>query len=265
MKDRVRQIGTFVGIIGGIMLDSTRFRGGRLGDSDIGEISDRTNTLITPADGTFAIWSIIFAWTLVFAVHQALPSQRENPLYCRIGWWAAVNGVAGGLWSLAFSNLQFVAAWLLMLVLFGSLLIVSVRIGLGRTTPRDRAYWLAYMPFNINFGWITIATMVNTVQVLQYVVGWDGTPLSAEVWAAVLICAAAGIGVWQVVQLRNVPLGLVVMWALGGVAIAKVGISLVLIPAVLAVVLVASALVLTVYQRRSTPGAASARNEVLSR
>lgn len=42
-------------------------------------------------------------------------------------------------------------------------------------------------------------------------------------------------------------------------------ISLVLIPAVLAVVLVASALVLTVYQRRSTPGAASARNEVLSR
>src|SRR4028119_334764 len=54
MKDRVRQIGTFVGIIGGIMLDSTRFRGGRLGDSDIGEISDRTNTLITPADGPFS-------------------------------------------------------------------------------------------------------------------------------------------------------------------------------------------------------------------
>src|SRR4028119_952565 len=132
MKDLVRQIGTFMGIVGGIVINSTAFRGGRLGDSDIGQISDRTNTLITPADGTFAIWSIIFAWTLVFSVHQALPSQRENPLYRRIGWWAALNGVAGGLWSVAFSNLQFVTAWLLMLVLFGALLMVSVRTGLGR-------------------------------------------------------------------------------------------------------------------------------------
>jgi hypothetical protein len=70
--------------------------------------------------------------------------------------------------------------------------------------------------------------------------------------------------VWQVVQLRNVPLGLVVVWALGGVAVAKVGISLVLISAVVAMLLVASALVLLVYRSRGSMGTSSPLNEALS-
>jgi hypothetical protein len=130
----------------------------------------------------------------------------------------------------------------------------SIGAGLGSATPTGRDYWLAYVPFNINFGWITVATIVNTVQVLQYVVGWDGGPVNAEVWAASLVCVAAGIGVWQVVQLRNLPFGLVVVWALGGIAVAKAGVLYVLVPAVLGAGLVALALLMVcVRDQRRVP------------
>lgn len=246
-RDLFRQIGTLVAIVAGIAINGG---GANVAESDVNAIADQTGTAILPADYTFTIWAVIFVWTLLFAVDQALPSQRENPLYRRIGWWAALNGIAGGLWTLAFTNRQFVLAWLLMLVLLGALLAASVRTGLGRATPTGRDYWLAYVPFNINFGWIAVATIVNTAQVLQYSIGWGGAPLSAQLWAALLVVVAALLGMWQVLRLHNLPFGLVVVWALAGIAIGQANIALVSTSAAVAAVVVLLTLVaLLVVQR----------------
>lgn len=254
MKDRLRQIATFIGIVAGILINTFASRGDTPSNADVGQISDQTNTLITPTGATFAIWGLIFGWTLVYAIYQALPGQRDNPLHRRIGWWAALNGIGGGLWTLAFTSRQFILAWALIVVLLVALLVVSVRTGLGRNAPHGRDYWLVYAPFNINFAWISIATILNTTQVLQYVIGWDGAPLSAQTWGALLIVIAAALGVWQVVGLRNIPFGLVVVWALAGVAAANAGIAPVLIAAVTAIVLVVIALGVTLLRRSASTG-----------
>lgn len=246
-RDLVRQIGTLAAIVVGIAINGG---GANVAESDVNAIADQTGTSILPADYTFTIWAVIFVWTLLFAVHQALPSQRENPLYRRIGWWAALNGIGGGLWTLAFTNRQFVLAWLLMLVLLGALIATSVRTGLGRATPTGRDYWLAYVPFNINFGWIAVATIVNTAQVLQYSIGWGGAPLSPQLWAALLVIVAALLGMWQVLRLNNLPFGLVVVWALAGIAIGQANIALVSTSATVAAVVVLLALVALLIVRR---------------
>ena len=42
------------------------------------EVSDLYFTLVTPAGYVFSIWGLIYILLLIFAVFQALPSQREK-------------------------------------------------------------------------------------------------------------------------------------------------------------------------------------------
>jgi hypothetical protein len=49
-----------------------------IGGGAIEDISAKHASLFTPAGYAFAIWGLIYLATLVYAVHQLLPSQRSN-------------------------------------------------------------------------------------------------------------------------------------------------------------------------------------------
>jgi hypothetical protein len=249
-RDIIRQIATVLAIVAGIAINVLPFTGGGFGSgSDVGAISDRTNTLITPAGVTFAIWSLIFFGQLAFATYQALPSQRAHPLLRRVGWWVAFNGFGQGVWTLLFTNQQFVPAWLLIFALLGALIVASARTGLGRNTPTGRDYWLVYAPININLGWLSVASIINTAQVLQYVVGWNGAPFGLQFWAAAMIVVAAALGLVMVLRLGNLPFGAVIVWALAGIALRSADASLVLIVSIATAAAVALALLIGLVRR----------------
>ena len=46
----------------------------------IGRVSAENPTFVVPGDYAFVIWTPIFFLALVYAVYQALPANRENPL-----------------------------------------------------------------------------------------------------------------------------------------------------------------------------------------
>ncbi len=48
--------------------------GTALAGRSVGEVSDATRALITPAGYAFSIWGPIFAGALAWAVYQALPA-----------------------------------------------------------------------------------------------------------------------------------------------------------------------------------------------
>jgi hypothetical protein len=50
----------------------------------IGDQSDMVRSLVTPAGWAFSIWGPLYAGSTLFAVFQALPSQRENRLLAQI-------------------------------------------------------------------------------------------------------------------------------------------------------------------------------------
>lgn len=62
--------------------------------------SEAAWTVMTPAGYAFSIWALIFLWTVVYAIWQALPQQLDNPLLRRIGWYACVALAANTAWSL---------------------------------------------------------------------------------------------------------------------------------------------------------------------
>ena len=64
---------------------------------------DRATTLIDPAPYAFGVWGVIFAANVVFAVYQAAPSQRFDPLLDRV----AVPFVAGQVFGALFARLWF--------------------------------------------------------------------------------------------------------------------------------------------------------------
>jgi hypothetical protein len=76
------------------------------------------------------------------------------------------------------------------------------------------------VPFSVYLGWITVATIAN-VTVLLVRVGWNGFGLQPQVWAAMVIIAAALIAIAVLATRRDAAFGLVVLWALSGIAIKR--------------------------------------------
>src|SRR3954447_19704814 len=76
----------------------------------IGDISDRYPTYAVPAGYTFSIWSLIFLLSILFAIYQALPSERRNPLFRDIGWYTASAFLAATVWLLVFPFRLFVVS-----------------------------------------------------------------------------------------------------------------------------------------------------------
>ncbi len=67
-------------------------------------------------------------------------------------------------------------------------------------------------PFSIYFGWITVASIAN-ITVLLVSLGWDGFGIADFVWMNIILLVGAGIGIIRMLKDKNIPYGLVLVWA----------------------------------------------------
>lgn len=174
-------------------------------------------TLIEPAGYAFVIWSIIYLGTLAYAVFQALPSQRETPLFRHIGWFTASSFLSVVVWLVA---ARFGLIWVTvgcivwMLASLAYPFRVFVRLGSRLTIPQ---YILVVWPFSIFLGWVSVATFANTAAALKMAEVLD-VGLAEEGWTVLMIGAAGLIG--SVVTFwsgGNVGYGLTLIWAFVGI------------------------------------------------
>jgi hypothetical protein len=121
-KDVVRQAANVVGALfqaGMTTVASTRIQ----------EVVDEgPPSLVEPAGYAFAIWALIFALSLAYAVYQALPTNRESPLLRRVGWFTATAFFFSGMWSVFVLLRQFLFAQAMLLGIFACLLVAYVRL-----------------------------------------------------------------------------------------------------------------------------------------
>ena len=183
-----------------------------------GEISDRFPVFFVPAGYVFSIWGLIYIGLIAFAVYQALPVQRTNPRLQRVGYWFALSCLANTVWILLWHYNLFPASLLVMLVLLASLVVIYLRLDVGRTTVGVGEKWAVNVPFSIYLGWITVATVANATAVL-YHLQWNGFGISPEIWAVLMILAAAIICLAVILTRRDVAYSLVIIWALIGIAV----------------------------------------------
>lgn len=254
MKDRQRQLAVVltivVTLIVNVLANSLPING-----LTTAEVSDGFNVYFVPAGYVFSIWGVIYLGLIAFAIFQALPAQRENPRLRSTGWWIALGGLANSAWILLWHYLQFPLTVVAMLVLLVTLIITYVRLGIGRTKVSAAETWAVRVPFSIYLGWITVATIANITDLLDYW-NWNGFGLAPEVWMGIMLAAVVVIAALMAFTRRDVAYTLVLLWALIGIAVKQAAVTAVTIPTWIAFGLVALTLVAAFFAHRPARQAA---------
>lgn len=186
----------------------------------IGERSDAVRTLITPVGWAFAIWGPLFVLSVLFAIWQALPKQKNNGLLAQVGWPAAIALAAQGVWSTytQIDNLTFVSVAIILVSLAALLYVARSFASSPSLTPAERLF--AAPAFTALAAWLTAASVVNVAAMLKlYGVGGDAPTPGI---AVAIIAIAALIAAVAAARLRGAPLyGLVFAYALYAINVAE--------------------------------------------
>lgn len=218
-----------------------------------GAVSDRFEVYFVPAGYVFSIWGVIYLALILFAIYQALPGQRDNPRLEQMGYLFALSCLANIAWLFLWHYERFVWTLVAMGSLLVLLIVIYLRLDIGRGHPSTAERWLVQIPFSLYLGWITVATIANVTSVLDYL-NWDGWGISPETWTMIMLGVGTGIGAAVGFTRHDTAYLLVLIWAFVGIGVKHAGVPIVATAAWIAAALVALVLIANVVQqRRSRP------------
>jgi hypothetical protein len=257
MRDIFRQILVIISILATIVVNGLA-NALPINGQNTGAISDRFHVYFVPAGYVFSIWGVIYIGLIAFAIYQALPAQRENPRLRSTGWWICLGGLANIAWIFLWHYNQFSWTLVAMLVLLGTLIITYLNLGIGKSKVSASETWMARVPFSIYLGWITVATVANVTDVLDFV-KWNRFGIAPEIWMGVVLAAVLVISMLMNFTRRDVAYALVILWALAGISVKQAGIAAVVIPTWITFGLVALTLVIALFMPRKVMTSASSQ------
>lgn len=186
----------------------------------IGEISNTLfkDVLITPASYAFAIWGLIYLGLISLAIYQALPNNRNNSYLQRMGYYLVVSSLAQVIWVFLFLSSFFVLSTVAMLIIFFSLLLLYLKLGININSIPKKQKWLVNFPISVYLGWITVATIVNFALALSWI-KWSGFGLSDIIWTVIIIILVAILGILIILQRKDTVYCGVFIWALIAITI----------------------------------------------
>jgi hypothetical protein len=193
-----------------------------------GAVSDSFNAVFVPAGYVFAIWGLIYIVLLGVTVYHSLPSKRNDPKMRSIGWWFALSNILNGawifFWHFGYNNLMFIGTLVIMLGLFATLMYIYLKLNIGKAKFSMTEKWLVAIPFSIYFGWISIATIANIVDILIFFnwngfnIIWKESNITGGFWAIVLLAVGVVIAFLMMLFRRDTAYLLVFVWAFTGIA-----------------------------------------------
>lgn len=209
------------------------------------DVSDKYPTLVTPAGFTFAIWGIIYTLLALFVIYQALPKNRDKPFLGQVGIFFALSSVFNICWLLLWHYDLISYSVILMLLLLASLILVYLRLDIGRVAVSLKERAFIHLPFSVYLGWISIATIAN-ISVALTAAGWDRFGIEATTWAVVIIGVAVVLSLAMLATRKDVAFNLVVVWALLGILANQGGQEGVVLASEAAIIIVLVAIAVTV-------------------
>jgi hypothetical protein len=182
-----------------------------LGGRTTGELSAQYPNLFVPAGLTFSVWGLIYLLLLGFCVLQFMAQNRA--MVNAIGWLFALSCILNALWIVAWHYELPGFSLIIMILLLATLVMINHRL-IPFTSGITKA------AFGIYLGWICIAAIANTTALLV-AINWQGWGIGEEAWAMIMVFAGAVITLLVLHNYRNPFTGLVVIWALTGIIIAR--------------------------------------------
>ena len=189
-----------------------------------GELSDLYPNLFVPAGYVFSIWLIIYIFLLAFSVYQASPKRRDAGFIEKIGYYFIVSCAANVSWIFLWHYKMVLPSLLAMLVILGSLIMIYLRLDIGRTEASREERLYTQLPFSVYLGWITVATIANVVAVLVSL-GWGGFGISEVTWTMLMIAVAVLLTVINIHIRKDGGYTAVIIWAFGGIIVKQMAIQ----------------------------------------
>lgn len=231
MNDRFRQILVIIATIGVIFVNFLA-AAGYINNKTPGEISDKYVTHITPAGYAFSIWSLIYIGLLAFSIYQALPANEDNRFFKRVRTIYIVNCVANCAWIYAWHYELVALSILIMFVLLGTLAFINVVLIRADSTAEIIT---TKFPFNLYFGWVTVATILNASITLVYL-GVQFPPTPSSIIGAILIFTAAAIGILLRFKISSFFYPIAIAWGLTAIAVKQSGDTIIVVAAAIGVI-----------------------------
>jgi len=197
-----------------------------------GQLSDEIPNLFVPAGLTFSIWGLIYLLLAGYCgaiLIQAFRKGGTKAWEPADGAILSLNFAANIAWILAWHHRLVGLAMVLMLVIFGTLVWLEERnaarlragaFAAGSSSPLAR--FLLTTPINVYLGWICVATIANATA-LFVTAGWGGFGLDPRAWTVFVIAAGLSVGLLFIFLRGAVAAPLVIVWALAGIAIKRIG------------------------------------------
>ena len=189
-----------------------------------GDISDSYPNLFAPTGITFTIWGVIYLLLAAHTLYQLglfrkKGEEVKTALLKEVGTLFAISSLANVAWIFAWHYKVIPLSMVLMLIILVCLALITIRINKEKLTTNEKVF--IRLPFSVYFGWITVATIANATTLL---VDFLGSPvkllgISEVVWTVAILLIGLLIGVVTTLKYRDVPYGLVIVWAYIGILI----------------------------------------------
>ena len=134
----------------------------------------------------------------------------------RTGIVFSISSLANAAWIFAWHYRNIPLSMLLMIVILICLITITKILNKEQLSMREKVFMK--LPFSVYFGWITVATIANATT-LFVSLGWNGFGLSDPVWTVIILCVGMLIGVTTTIRNKDLPYGLVLIWAYAGIYI----------------------------------------------
>ncbi|MFA5078616.1 MAG: tryptophan-rich sensory protein, partial [Dehalococcoidia bacterium] len=188
-----------------------------------GQLSDQYPNLFVPAGLTFAIWGLIYIMLFIFVVYSLIVALRNNlqrSFISSIGVLFFVTCLVNMAWIFAWHYQMLNLSIGLMILLLTCLVVIYLRLSIGRSNASMSEKYLVHLPFSLYLGWISMATIANAT-VLLAASGWDMFGSGGQFWTIAVITIGIAIALIFVLWRRDIYFGLVVDWALIGILIKR--------------------------------------------
>ena len=216
-KNLLRQISVILAVVVTIVINALA-ESLPINGVGTGQISDTFKVFFVPAGYVFSIWGVIYLGFIAYAVFQALPGQRENPRLKATAGLFLLSCLANCAWIFLWHYLLFGWTLVAMFTLLVSLILIYIRLGIGREAVSHGETWAVRVLFSVYLGWITVATIANVSSVL-YSIKWDGWGIGPQTWTVIMLAVAVALAGIMTLTRRDIAYLLVLVWAFVGIAL----------------------------------------------
>lgn len=180
------------------------------------EFSADSDSALRVAGWAFSIWGLIYAALLAYGIYQVLPGTPRTPFLKRMGAPSllALAGITAWIFAAAYD-----IEWLTIVLIVGStaaLIVPLTAAGPTQDGASGRERLFVAWPLGLLAGWLTIASAVNILTVLN---GNGQLPAALEPgqWALAAVGLVVVIALWVTARTRLPAYPLPIAWGLAGV------------------------------------------------